>query len=45
MEEEAFPFKKLKDYRYIFLDVIMHVDRSQVLEFMFSLNKEARVFV
>jgi hypothetical protein len=23
----------------------MHVDRSQALEFMFSLNKEARAFV
>jgi hypothetical protein len=45
MEESAFPFRKLRDYTLVFLDVIMNVDRSQASEFMFTVNKESRSFV
>ncbi len=41
----GFPFHKLKFYTYLTLEVMMNVERSQVLNFMFSTNKEARAFL
>jgi hypothetical protein len=40
-----FPFRKLRYYTYITLDVMMYVDRVDVYQFMFTLNKEARKFL
>ena len=47
MEEafSAFPFRKLRLDIYLTLDVMMYVERSQVLQYMFGLNKEARMFL
>jgi hypothetical protein len=41
----TFPFRQLRNYIYLTLDIIMYVERSQVLEFMFGINKEARSFL
>ena len=40
-----FPFRKLRYETYLTLDVMMYVDRADVCNFMFSLNKEARKFL
>ena len=40
-----FPFRKLKDRKYLTLEVMVHVERQEVLKFMFTLNKEARTFL
>ena len=42
MEEilSAFLFKKLKHEIYLTLDVMMHVERTQILEFMFRRDPE-----
>ena len=47
MEEavSAFPFRKLKLYIYLTLDIMMYVERSEVLQYMFGINKEARKFL
>ena len=47
MEEviSRFPFRKLKQSIYHTLDVMMYVERSQVLEYIFRVNKEARIFL
>ena len=47
MEEvlSTFPFRKLRYAKYLTLEVMMYVERSQALEFMFSVNKEARAFL
>ena len=34
-----FAIPKLKDRKYLTLEVIMYVEREDVLKFMFSLNK------
>ena len=41
----AFPFRKLRYYKYITLDVLMHVEHQDALKFIFNLNKEARAFI
>ena len=41
----AFPFRKLRYYKYITLDVLMHVEHQDSSKFMFNLNKEARAFI
>ena len=41
----SFPFHKLRYEKYLTLDVMMYVERSQALEFMFFVNKEARAFL
>jgi hypothetical protein len=48
MAEESltdFPFRKLRYQKYLTLDVMMHVEREAVCKFMFSVNKEARMFL
>jgi hypothetical protein len=47
MEETvtAFPFRKLINDIYLILDVMMHVDRSDVLQYLFEVNKETRSFL
>ena len=40
-----FPFRKLKQNTYAFLDVMMYIERSKALKFMFCVNKEARTFL
>ena len=47
MEEvvTSFPFRKLRYEIYLTLEVMMYVERSQALEFMFCVNKEARAFL
>ena len=47
MEEAvtSFPFRKLRYEIYLTLDFMMYVQRSQALEFMFCVNKEARAFL
>ena len=41
----AFPFQKLRDDKYLMLDVLMHLKFDKALKFMFALNKEARSFI
>jgi hypothetical protein len=41
----AFPFRKLQYDKYLTLNVLMHIDRLDALNFMFTLNKEARNFL
>ena len=41
----SFPFRQLRNDIYITLDVMMYVERSQALEFMQCVNKEARSFL
>lgn len=47
MEEAvtAFPLRLMSFCKYLTLEVIMNVERSQVLEFLFSANKETRIFL
>lgn len=47
MEEavSALPFSKLSHDIYLALEVLMHVERKQALDFMFGVNKQARSFV
>jgi hypothetical protein len=40
-----FPFRKLKDHKYLTLEVMVHVEHQEALKFMFTLNKEARTFL
>ncbi len=46
MEEAlyAFPFRKLS-CKYHIIEIIMHIDRSQALHFMFEVNKQTRSFL
>lgn len=39
---EHFPLPKLKYYKYLTLNVMMHVEYRSVFEFMFTINKNAR---
>jgi hypothetical protein len=41
----AFPFHKLKDDKYLMLNVLMHLKYDEALKYMFALNKEARSFI
>ena len=41
----SFPFHKLRHEKYLTLDVMMYVERSKALEFIFYVNKEARAFL
>jgi hypothetical protein len=43
--ESAFPFRKLRYYTYLTLDVMMHVEQEDAYKFMFGLNKDARKFI
>ena len=46
MESESeFPFRKLRYYTYLTLDVMMHVEQEDAYKFMFTLNKDARKFI
>ena len=47
MEKAAnvFPFRQLRHDIYLTLEVMMYVERSQALEFMFGVNKETRTFL
>ena len=47
MEEalNAFPFRKLRFDIYLTLDVMMYVERYQVLNYMFGINKKTRIFL
>ena len=40
-----FPFSKLRYEKYLTLDVMMYVEHQQVLQFMFTCNKQARIFL
>ena len=40
-----FPFRKLRNHKFLTLEVMMHVERQEALKFMFALNKEARSFL
>ena len=41
----GFPFFKLRYEKYLILDVMMYVEHQQVLQFMFTCNKQARTFL
>ena len=47
MEEAVttFPFRKLRLYTYLIVDVMMCIEKSKALEFIFCVNKEARKFI
>ena len=40
-----FPFPKLRQFTYLTLDVMMHVDYLDAYKFMFTINKEGRKFI
>lgn len=40
-----FPFRKLKDNKFLTVGVLAFVEYQDALEFLFSLNKEARTFL
>lgn len=40
-----FPFRKLRNRKFLALNMMMFVDRAEVLKFMFSLNIETRYFL
>lgn len=39
------PFRKLSCDKYLTLEVIMYIEYTEVLNFMFSINKEMRSFL
>ena len=41
----AFPFRKLRNDKYLMLDVLMYVLYQVPLNFMYALNKESRLFI
>ena len=41
----AFPFHKLKQEKYLMIEVIMYLKHGEASKFMFSLNKESRKFI
>ena len=41
----AFPFHKLKQEKYLIIEVIMYLKHGEASKFMFSLNKESRKFL
>jgi hypothetical protein len=41
----AFAFTKLTHDIYLILEILMHVERSLLLEFMFGVNEQVRSFV
>ncbi len=47
MEEitHTFPFSKLRHDIYLTVEVMMYVERSQALEFMYAVNKEGRSYI
>ena len=40
-----FPYPKLKDCKYLALEVMKHIEYLDALTFMFTLNKETRNFL
>ena len=40
-----FPFRRLRSYTYLILDVLMNIEREEVMKFMFAVNKVMRNFV
>jgi hypothetical protein len=40
-----FPFRKLRDYIYMALEVVMYVEAQDVFKFFYSVNKETRSFI
>ena len=40
-----FPFPRLKDDKYLTLEVLMYVDIQEAYNFMFSVNMESRTFL
>ena len=40
-----FPFRKLRDYIYMALEVVMYVEDQDVFKFFYSVNKETRSFI
>lgn len=39
------PFRRLRSYNYLILDVLMNIEREEVIKFMFAVNKVTRNFV
>ena len=40
----AFPFRKLRYYKFLTLEILMYVDYNDALKFIFSVNKATRSF-
>ena len=40
-----FPFRKLRDEKYLTLELMLYIEHPEVLQFMFSVNKETRKFL
>ena len=40
-----FPFRRLRQDTYLVLEILMHVERHEALNFIFALCKEARAFL
>ena len=46
MESDGdFPFRKLRFYKYLTLEVLMNIDHFDACYFMFKINREARKFI
>jgi len=42
---KAFPFHKLRYFKYITIEVLLFIELSDALKFMFGLNKSSRLFI
>ncbi len=41
----TFPLQKLRPFKYLSLEVMMHTEYQEAQKFMFSINKEGRSFL
>lgn len=39
------PFRKLRDEKYLTLELMLYIEHPEVLQFMFSVNKDTRKFL
>ena len=40
-----FPFRQLRYDKYLIIEVLIHVEIKDLMDFMFAVNKETRAFV
>jgi hypothetical protein len=40
-----FPFRKLRDEKFLALELILYIEHPEMLQFMFSVNKDTRKFL
>ena len=40
-----FPFRKLRDEKFLTLELMLYIEHPEMLQFMFSVNKDTRKFL